>query len=103
MNEPYNAADPKQVKKRTDAEKRRNDQLDADLTKLLSMPEFRRYVWRHMHETCGLMQSSFSTNGTIQTANIAKQDVAKALWAEMEASDPKVIPKMMLEWREFIS
>jgi hypothetical protein len=69
----------------------------ADLAALLKMPEFRRYLWRHMNLTCGLLKSSASANGSIQSQNIGMQDVGRVLWAEVEEVDPLAIPAMMTE------
>ena len=99
-DKPYQANDPEQVKKRADKAKLRREQQHADLQELLALPSFRRYLWRHMHETCGLMRSGYSPNGTTQTLNVAMQDVAKALWVEVERVDPSMIPKMMVEYYE---
>ena len=71
-----------------------------DLKGLLGLPEFRRYVWRHMAQTCMLLQSPGSTNGSIQSTNIGRQDVARELWAEIERADPLAIPTMMREQHE---
>lgn len=92
-----NAADPEQVKDRKRTAKQQADLQAADLRVLLAMPEFRRYAWRHMTDTCGLLQSSASPNGSVQSINIGMQDVARKLWAEIEAIDPLVIPQMMVE------
>lgn len=97
---PFNAADPAQVKRRQDKASLAKDQRISDLKELLELPAFRRYIWRHINETCHLMQSAFNPNGTTQTVNVAYQDVAKALWAEIEQVDYKAIPLMMIEWRE---
>lgn len=91
------ASDPTEVKK---AKRKAEDALDVqrtDLTALLKLPEFRRYVWRHINETCGLLQSASNPNGSVQSINLGMQDVGRKLWAELEQADPLVIPKMMTE------
>lgn len=94
------ASDPKSVaaakRKAHDADTQRIDELRA----LLKLPAFRNYVWRHMNETCGLLKSSSSPNGSIQSQNIGMQDVAHVLWAELERADPLAIPLMMQETYE---
>lgn len=97
-DEQYNAADPKQVKKRTDKAKDSKEQVDKDLAELLAMPQFRRYVWRHINDTCGLMRDPFSPNGSVLNLNIGMQSVARAMWAEVESVKPELIPQMMLEF-----
>lgn len=97
----FNAADPKQVKKRTDSAKLRKENQDGDLKWLLDQPQFRRYIWRHMNETCKVVgKSAFSPNGSLQSHDLGMQDVGSALWVEIEAIDPLMIPKMMIEWHE---
>lgn len=100
MADSFNAADPAQVRKRQAKAKDASEQQALDLAGLLKLPEFRRYVWRHMNETCGVMRSAASPNGSIQSQNIGMQDVARALWAEIERVDPKAIPTMMSEFHE---
>ncbi len=96
----YNAADSAQVKKRQRTAKDAADQQLLELKHLLDIPEFRRYLWRHMNETCGVLRSASSPNGSIQSQNIGMQDVARILWAEVERVDPKAIPRMMSEYAE---
>lgn len=92
-----NASDPKSVATAKRREKDRDEQRDADLKALLKLAEFRRYIWRHIAQTCQLMQSPGSSNGSIQSTNIGRQDVARELWAEIERADPLAIPRMMTE------
>jgi len=98
--ERYEANNPKAVESRKQKEKQRLEQQQSDLKTLLAMPEFRRYVWRHMNETCGMMKSSASPNGSTQSLNIGMQDVARALWAEIETIDALMLPLMMTEHHE---
>jgi len=97
---PYNASDPAQVKKRQRIAKDQQEQQALDLAGLLKLPEFRRYVWRHMNDSCGLLRSASSPNGSIQSQNIGMQDVGRLLWAEIERADAKAIPLMMVEHAE---
>lgn len=99
-DKPFQANDPAQVKKRETSQKLKLEQQREDMKKLLAMPEFRRFVWRHIHETCKLMHTPFHPNGSTQTLNIGMQDVARALWTEIEQIDAKVIPLMMTEYLE---
>lgn len=95
-----NAADEKSVreKQRTDKEKREQEQ--AELKELLQLPAFRRYVWRHINVTCGLLKSASSPNGSVQSQNIGMQDVGRILWIEIEGIDPLLIPQIMTEYHE---
>lgn len=90
--------DPKALEELRRKEKERLEQQREDLTRLLKTPEFRRYVWRHMNETCGLMRSAASPNGSTQSINIGMQDVGRAMWAEIEQTSPLAIPQMMSEY-----
>jgi hypothetical protein len=96
----YRANDPKAVGARKDREKDAREQQQLDLKALLAIPEFRRFVWRHMFVTCQLMTNPSSTNGSLQSLQIGKQDVAREMWAEIEAVEPLVIPQMMREHHE---
>lgn len=92
-----NAANEKQVESAKAREKRVLDQQANDLKTLLGLPAFRRYVWRLIGERCKLLESPGSNNGSIQSANVGRSDVGRELWAEIEAVDPLLIPKMMVE------
>ena len=100
MVETYKTNSPKQLEERREKERRAIELREADLRLLLDMPEFRRYVWRHMCETCGMMKSGASPNGSTQSINIGMQDVARALFAEIESIDAMKIPQMMTEYYE---
>jgi len=101
MNErAYNAADEKQVKDRKRTAKDQAEQQRDDLRALLAIPEFRRYVWRLIGERCMLLQSPGSNNGSIQSANVGRQDVGRELWVEIEGVEPLAIPRMMQEHHE---
>lgn len=95
-----NAADPKQVARAKAKSLEREEQNQFDLKALLKLAEFRRYVWRHMNETCGLLKSAANANGSIQSQNIGMQEVARALWAEIEQASPMTIPQMMTEYHQ---
>lgn len=97
MPETFNAADPAQVKKRQRSAKDQLDQQRDDLRMLLATPEFRRYVWRLIGERCKLLESPGSNNGSIQSANVGRQDVGRELWVEIESVEPLAIPAMMTE------
>jgi hypothetical protein len=95
-----NAASEKQVDSAKAREKRVLDQQADDLKALLEQPAFRRYVWRLIGERCKLLESPGSNNGSVQSWNVGRQDVARELWAEIEATDPRLIPQMMVEHME---
>lgn len=95
-----NSSDPASVAK---AKRKANDAEDLrmdDLRTLLKLPQFRRYIWRHMGDTCGLLTSGSSPNGSIQSQNIGMREVALVLWAEVERAEPMAIPLMMQETYE---
>jgi hypothetical protein len=89
--------DPVQVGRAKAREKRALEQQAEDLKSLLELPAFRRYVWRLIGERCGLLSSPGTSNGSIQSWNVGRQDVGRELWAEIEAVDPLLIPRMMTE------
>lgn len=100
MTEEYRANDPKQVESRKQKAKRIDEAQLEDLKGLLQIPGFRRFMWRHIHETCGLLRDPFTSNGSVQSYNIGMQAVARVLWAELERANPEVIPHMMVEYVE---
>lgn len=92
-----NASDPKAVAKAKRKADEVIEQQRIDLQGLLKLPEFRRYVWRLIGQTCKFLESPGSSNGSVQSVNIGRQDVAREVWAEIETADPLAIPKMMTE------
>jgi hypothetical protein len=96
----YRANDPRQVNKRKEKAKTEREKQIDELRDLLHNEAFRRYIWRHINETCGVMRSAFSPNGSTQTLNIGMQDAGRRMWAEIEEADPKAIPLMMCEYAE---
>jgi hypothetical protein len=96
----HNAADPQAVQRQKKKTKDQTQQQADDVRALLQLPEFRRYVWRHMNATCGLMRSAAHPNGSQQSLQIGMQSVGLQLWTEIEAVDPLMIPKMMTEYHE---
>lgn len=95
--QPFNAADEKQVRARQRTAKDLLEQQREDIRSLLAIPEFRRFIWRLIGERCKLFESPGSTNGSLQSANVGRADVARELWAEIESVDALMIPKMMTE------
>lgn len=100
MPEPYKTNSPKKLEELREKERKAIELREKDLRHLLTLPEFRRYIWRHMCETCGMMRSSASPNGSTQSINIGMQDVARAMFAEIETIDALSIPLMMTEHYE---
>jgi hypothetical protein len=96
MPERVNAADHTAVRARQRTEKELREQEQNELRDLLKQPEFRRYIWRLIGR-CKLFESPGSTNGSVQSVNIGRQDVGRELWAELESAEPLVIPQMMAE------
>lgn len=83
-----NAADPKQVKNSKKMQKHlRNKELD-DLRFLLSTPQGRRYLWRHL-DWCGLYRSPEDSRGDVTQRNIGAQNVARKVLAEIVEADPR--------------
>ncbi len=99
MSEPFNAGDPKQVKARETSAKLLREQQENDLVELLKLPQFRRFLWRHICETCSAVgKSAFNPNGSVQSYNLGMQNVGVVLWMEIESVDPALIPQMMSEY-----
>lgn len=100
MNEPARTNDANAIGRAKAREKRALEQQVNDLKALLEMPAFRRFVWRLIGERCKLLESPGANNGSVQSVNVGRQDVGRELWVELEAIDPLVIPKMMVEYFE---
>lgn len=92
--------DPAAVGRAKAREKRLLEQQAKDLKELLEIPAFRRYMWRLIGERCGILTSPGTTNGSVQSWNVGRQDVGRELWAEIEQVDPLLIPRMMVDHHE---
>lgn len=99
-DKPYNAANPEHVKERKRTAKDQQEQQEEDMRTLLAMPEFRRFAWRYMNEVCGILSSAANPNGSVQSINLGLQSAGTKLWAEIEATEPLAIPRMMTEHYE---
>lgn len=88
------------VKQAKQSERDALEQQQRELKALLQVPEFRRWVWRLIGERCKLLESPGSTNGSIQSTNIGRQDVGREVWSEIEQADALAIPTMMRETHE---
>lgn len=99
-DEPYNAANPRHVKKRTDKAKKAAEQRQSDLEALLEQPAFRRWVWNLICDRCQIFQTPENPNGSIQSLNIGRQNVGRELFAAVNAISPQYITQMMTEHAE---
>ncbi len=97
----YNAADPKKVKRREDKAKRERDSSDDDLKALLQLPQFRRFLWRHICGDCQIFQTQFSPNGSLFAHNTGRQSIGLEMLSRVEKIDPALIPQMMMEYAEW--
>jgi hypothetical protein len=100
MTEPYNAADPKQVKKRQDKAKRFADAQDDNLKALMQLPQFRLFLWNLICARCAIFQTTFHPNGSTFALNAGKQSIGLELLSEIERIDAKLVPQMMTEFAE---
>lgn len=98
--QPYNAANPRHVQKRTNKAKRDAEQRQEEFAELLKQAAFRRFLWHLICERCQIFQSPFNPNGSTQTLNIGRQDVGRELFSDVERIDPKLITLMMTEFAE---
>lgn len=90
-----NAADPEQVKNAvTKTNLKRDDELN-DLRYLLTLPQFRRFVWRLL-KFCKVFETIWSPSALIHY-NSGQQDVGHFVTAEVVSADPEALVKMMVE------
>ncbi len=99
----YIASDPKQVKSKADKKQLREDQQEGDLKWLLDQPQFRRFLWSLIHERCQILRSAASGDAGTQNRDLGRQSVGLELWTLIEAVDPKLIPRMMIEYSESVT
>lgn len=100
--EATNAADPNKVKKQKDRVKALKELQDVDLKELLEIPAFRRYLWRHLNTSCGIIaKAEFVPNGSVENYRRGAQSVGAIIWAEIEQIEPRKIPQMMIEYLDY--
>ena len=85
-------------KERSEKERRRRDREVADLKKVLSIPEGRRFIWKLMSES-GVFRTSFTGNSST-FFNEGRRDIGLLILNEVMASKPEAFTQMQ---REFIS
>ncbi len=91
-----NAANAKQVKDAKKMQKHLQDIELDDMRFLLSTPQGRRYLWRHL-DWCGLYRSPEDSRGDVTQRNIGAQNVARKVLADIVKADPKLWLKMQEE------
>jgi hypothetical protein len=70
---------------------------EADLKKILSLPEGRRFIWRQIGE-CHIFRSAFNLNTKLEDFQLGQQDRGLALLNEVNAVDPNMFAQLQREW-----
>lgn len=96
IEEPFVASDPRQVDKRRKKLEDQAEQESAELRALLQLPEFRRYLWRHLSQ-CGIFRSSLNPSGSMVYFNEGLRSCGLAMWAEVVAADESAILLLLRE------
>ncbi len=78
----YNAGDPEQVKGRKEKLKTRDLQKKAALSRLLSEPGGRIWMW-DLLGLCGVYHSSFSSDALVMAFHEGRRDIGNRLIAEI--------------------
>ncbi len=92
-----NAADPSEVSKGEEREKRGRELELADVAGVLSTESGRRFYWRYLKE-CGVFESSFTGNNTT-FFNEGQRNIGLKLMADLNDSYPDAYIKMVQESR----
>ena len=91
-----NAADSRQVREAGKRERWTREQELADIRHLLSLVQFRRFVWRYLGR-CGLYQTSFSDAANQTYFLEGKRQVGLEIMADITEADPDSYLRMMNE------
>lgn len=97
LNEPFDASDPEQVKKRDLAAKRREKQHRDAIVGLLSTSAGRSWVYSIL-ESCQMFGTTFVRGEPDSSAyNEGRRSVAIQIWASLEAVSPEMLATMRRE------
>ncbi len=89
-----NAADPTQVKKAGDKDKRGRERELNDVRLVLSSPQGRRFLFRYL-ETCDRISAEHSGSWTYFKEG--ERNIALKIKADIVEADPEALLTMMLE------
>jgi hypothetical protein len=92
----YDASDPDQVKSRRERQKTRDLQKKAALSRLMSDPAGRMWVW-DLLVRCGAFRLSFSTDALVMAFNEGRRDIGNHLISELHQIGPELYMRMSLE------
>jgi hypothetical protein len=97
LNEPFDASDPDQVRKRDLAAKRREKQHRDAIMALLSTQAGRSWVFSLL-ESCQMFSSTFVRGEPDSSAyNEGRRSVALQIWMALEAVSPEQLALMRKE------
>lgn len=98
MTKPFvkNASSKKQVKEAAKKERFKEHGEKEDMSKVLSLPEGRRVLWRVLSQ-CGVFRSSVEHSGSMTYFNEGRRDIGLFLVNEINLADMMAFPKMMQE------
>lgn len=90
-----NAASEKQVKRASEQEKLKKEDLTKDMRSILKTNEGRRVVW-HLLEHCNVFGSIWRPSAEIHYLS-GVQDVGHKILSMVNDADPEALIKMMIE------
>lgn len=94
-----NAADPEQVKKAAQADKRDRQRQVEDMRSVLNTVQGRRVVWRYLCE-CKVFETSFHPSGSQTYFNEGMRNIGLQLLADINESSPEAYQVMLKESKE---
>jgi hypothetical protein len=94
-----NSADPEQVDRAQKVEKRRLGREVADLRKVLSTYEGRRFLYRLMDD-CGLLKNTFHPDKLHNYFMQGERNVALRLMDKINLVSPDAFALMVKEWEK---
>ncbi len=96
LSEPYDAADPEQVRKRDREAKRREKATREVLATLLQTPAGRNWIWDLMTKT-HIFQTSFSSDAMTTAFREGERNIGLMIVAQINSFHPDALVQVMRE------
>lgn len=97
--EPFNAANSKQVKERKRSDKDEERQREADVRAILAIPAGSRYIW-HLLEQCRVFQSAPTLDHATVCFSEGQRAIGLKILQDVEAASPNALLTMLTARKE---
>lgn len=92
---PRNASEPESIKQ-TEARQRKDaEQAASDLTDLMAMPQFRRWVWKHIASSGYFRRRAARELNALGYVLHGRAEMGEEVWNQMRDTNPDALIEMM--------